>query len=267
MKEHELTPEERALIKTARSGEDPSDDVRQRVHGAVLARIAAAAAVTTAVASTTTSTAAAEAAAAAAGGKWLATGVVAKSLLVLSLVGAGAGAWVMATRPSPQAQSAEVATPLNTSAPNKGGQRRENEPTGGMRTEDAPAPPLPPPAIVESAPAKPPPRSLSAPAAPAPHEVKKGDTPSSKGSVEEELLLLKEAQQKLQSGDPNKALDLLDAHAREHGEGALSEERQAARVLALCQAGRVEEARAAAAAFFAQKPDSPLAARVRAACR
>lgn len=81
-----------------------------------------------------------------------------------------------------------------------------------------------------------------------------------------ELLLIQRAQRALARGDGAAALDALDAHARAHPRGRLTEERQAARVLALCAVGRADEARAAATRFVARYPTSPHAARVRGAC-
>jgi hypothetical protein len=48
--------------------------------------------------------------------------------------------------------------------------------------------------------------------------------------------------------------------------GALAEERDASRVLALCAAGRAAEARVIATDFLAKHPRSPAASRVRASC-
>jgi hypothetical protein len=58
----------------------------------------------------------------------------------------------------------------------------------------------------------------------------------------------------------------LDEHARRFPRGALAEEREAARVLALCAQGRASEARASASAFVASNPRSPFAAQVRRSC-
>jgi hypothetical protein len=46
----------------------------------------------------------------------------------------------------------------------------------------------------------------------------------------------------------------------------LGEERTAARVVALCGAGRQAEGRSLATTFLARHPSSPLAPRVRSAC-
>jgi hypothetical protein len=77
---------------------------------------------------------------------------------------------------------------------------------------------------------------------------------------------LREAHGALQGGDPEKALSLLDAPTAETEGQKLREERAAARVLALCKLGRVDEANAEAARFLEKNPRSPLAARVRKAC-
>ncbi len=85
-------------------------------------------------------------------------------------------------------------------------------------------------------------------------------------SLSDESALLLEAQRKLSSGDPQQALSALDQHERRYPAGALSQERDAARVLALCAAGKVDQAHPLAAQFLTQHPNSPLARRVRSAC-
>ncbi len=81
-----------------------------------------------------------------------------------------------------------------------------------------------------------------------------------------EVALLEQAQHALEAKHGERALALLDEHARTYPNGALAEERDAARVLALCETGRDDEAHAEADAFVVAHPRSPLAARVRAAC-
>jgi hypothetical protein len=89
-------------------------------------------------------------------------------------------------------------------------------------------------------------------------------TPS--GDVAAEVLLLREAHAAMRGGQATHALVLLDEHARRFPKGALGEERDAARVAALCALGRVVEARAAADRFLRASPLSPHAGRVRASC-
>jgi len=77
---------------------------------------------------------------------------------------------------------------------------------------------------------------------------------------------LKQAQQAIHSGETDRALALLDAHADRFQGGTFKEERLAARAIALCDAGRGPEARRAVAQFLAQARASQLEGRVRAAC-
>ena len=81
-----------------------------------------------------------------------------------------------------------------------------------------------------------------------------------------EVELLQRAQKALQANDASAALALLNEHAQRFPNGALAEERDAARVLALCGAGRQADAASAGAAFLSAHPDSPLASRVRSSC-
>jgi hypothetical protein len=58
----------------------------------------------------------------------------------------------------------------------------------------------------------------------------------------------------------------LAEHAAQYPSGALREEREGIRVVALCRAGREAEGKAAAERFLARSPRSTLVARIRAAC-
>lgn len=90
--------------------------------------------------------------------------------------------------------------------------------------------------------------------------------PSDVDSLAEELALMREVRTALSSGNASRALTLLDEHARRFPRGTLGQERQATRVLALCAAGRVGEARAEAARFEKAAPRSPLLPRIRSSC-
>jgi RNA polymerase sigma-70 factor (ECF subfamily) len=87
-----------------------------------------------------------------------------------------------------------------------------------------------------------------------------------KPDVQAELALLRDARSALSAGDPRRALELTDAHARAFPHGVLAEERRATRIVALCSLGRVTEGRREAQAFVERAPDSPLAERVHTAC-
>lgn len=71
---------------------------------------------------------------------------------------------------------------------------------------------------------------------------------------------LARARAALRDGDAEAALRLLDAHRREHPQSAYDEERDLLVVAALCDAGRPDDARTAAAKFRRAHPGSPLTA-------
>ena len=109
-----------------------------------------------------------------------------------------------------------------------------------------------------------------APAAPAPTEsraprVLAAPTPAVP-VLEQELGLLTAAQQAMRDGAPERALVLLDRHQAAFPDGVMAEERVAARALALCELGRVDEARVVAHGFLAKWPTSPLARRMTEVC-
>ncbi|AKU94095.1 hypothetical protein AKJ09_00759 [Labilithrix luteola] len=110
------------------------------------------------------------------------------------------------------------------------------------------------PALAESEPASPPQARAASSEALA------------QGSITEEARLLREANRTLKGGDAEGALAILALHAERYPHGVLEPERSAVRVFALCEAGRREEARAAANAFRANHGASPLGARVEGAC-
>jgi RNA polymerase sigma-70 factor (ECF subfamily) len=134
-------------------------------------------------------------------------------------------------------------------------------PSGNVAVEEAPRTPNVPDAVSNPPAASAvvlsarPPRVASPPAS--------GDR---KPDVEAELALLRDARSALSAGDPRRALELTDAHARAFPHGVLAEERRATRIVALCSLGRVTEGRREAQAFVARAPDSPLVERVHTAC-
>ncbi|HEY1537512.1 MAG TPA: hypothetical protein VGF76_26010, partial [Polyangiaceae bacterium] len=78
-----------------------------------------------------------------------------------------------------------------------------------------------------------------------------------------EISGLRRAQQLLHAGNAAQALSALDQLAQQVPQGALMEERDAARALAQCSLGRSSSV---ANAFLARYPKSVHAARVRSAC-
>jgi hypothetical protein len=85
-------------------------------------------------------------------------------------------------------------------------------------------------------------------------------------SIQSELELIRGAQKHLHRGEARAALALLAEHGQRFPSGVLAQERDASRVLALCQAGDVTSARAQAERFLQRSPQSPFAERVRASC-
>jgi hypothetical protein len=88
-----------------------------------------------------------------------------------------------------------------------------------------------------------------------------------RSALGDEVDLIRAAQEHLHDGNAGAALATLAEHARRFPNGALREERQASRILALCQLGNVAAARAEADRFILEAPASPLVDRVRDACR
>lgn len=84
-------------------------------------------------------------------------------------------------------------------------------------------------------------------------------------SALEDLRMLRDAERKLKR-DPAGALTLLRTHASRYPKSALSLERSALEVIALCASGRIAEGRAARARFLATAAQSPYVRRVREAC-
>ncbi len=85
-------------------------------------------------------------------------------------------------------------------------------------------------------------------------------------SLQEEVRILSRAEQQLNSGHAEEALRTLAEHERRFPDGALAEERTAARVQSLCALGRLPAARAGLAKFARAYPRSPYLARARRYC-
>lgn len=83
----------------------------------------------------------------------------------------------------------------------------------------------------------------------------------------DEMAGLLAAQRALREGNPALALSRLDEHAARFRHSQFDEERSAARLLALCALGRLEEGRALLETFRRRFPASPATPRVGAACR
>jgi hypothetical protein len=105
------------------------------------------------------------------------------------------------------------------------------------------------------------PRPATTPAAAPP-----SDDDADDGKLERERALVSAAQRALAEKRPARALDVLDDHAGTFPHGAMAEDRDALRVVALCLAGRTADADASRTKFFRRWPKSLHASRVRKAC-
>lgn len=84
--------------------------------------------------------------------------------------------------------------------------------------------------------------------------------------LRKELALIDAAKRLARAGSPDAALRKLDEHARTFPSGQLLDAQKATRFSVLCDAGRVEEADAAAARLHRQHPDSSVARKVPTKC-
>lgn len=261
----EMSPEARSLIGEARALDGPTDEDRARVKRHVLAAIAGGAGVaTSAVAGSAAASSAAAAGTVAAGTTATSLGVkVVIALIVATAALTTTYAVTHEPEPEPAAEAPIPASPepeliVDVPAPARSEARPEVE---EVAAEEAVEPEPSPTARPRRAPrAVRPPTQPVQPAQPAQVPV------APPTALSEEVALLRRAQRSMNSGDPGAALRSLEEHARRFPSGHMEEEREAARVVALCRAGRETEARAIASRFLAERPASPLAARVRAAC-
>jgi hypothetical protein len=138
-------------------------------------------------------------------------------------------------------------------------------------TIEVPAIVAPPQVAAEATTVVPPPATTEAPAITAPpvvshaaqHPKPRVEAPP---DLDAENLLVTEAQGAIQRKDFATALAKLDAYDRAFHAGILVEEARAARVVAVCGAGRTAEAQTLGRVFLATYPRSPLAPRVRTSC-
>ena len=78
--------------------------------------------------------------------------------------------------------------------------------------------------------------------------------PTPADALQREAALLAQARTALRDGDPVSAGALLERHAREFPDGALTDERRLSQITALCLSGQVERARAEAVRLADERP-------------
>ncbi len=284
---NELGPEARAILEGGRDGDDPTAADRARIRASVARAIAGGGASLPGEAALP-----AQASGMLAGG-WKvflavvaigAVGVVATIRFASSPAPAEPPAVTTASAAELQAPPSQApAVPLTAAispalAPPASGPPGESVPSAepiahapaaptAVRAPAAePRPPQPIPAPQDpvtvgerpSPASPPPPPAVAATASPATAPTAPADT------LVEETRRLREARAALKGGDAARALSLLDERGAAGAQ--LREERAAARILALCELGRVADAQALGGRFLAESPRSPLADRVRASC-
>lgn len=238
---NDLSPQAKALLRAARSFDEPSDDDHRRVRSSVLSRVGAGAAIGLAATMSTSTLAAST-------GTILGGAAVKIGFAVLLAGGLSTGAY-FATHTHSAPTPAVVETIKTAPRPNLPG---TSEPVAATEA----------PAVVDDAA-----KSVEG-ESPAPRAARtKGRAaPRASGDIEGEVRLLEEADADLRRGDAAGALARLGEHATKYPGGALRQEREGMNVVALCQAGRQTEGRAAADRFLSRSSKSALASRIRAAC-
>jgi hypothetical protein len=271
-----MSPDARELFDAGRAGVDPSSEVRARVRATLIERLGPAAAM---VAVSISASASASAGAGAGGGTALLK-VVSLCALGGALLGGGYTAvHRLSTREivvtpgepaavaRPQAVAVSPMSPVSPQ-PAQGPMAVEAPPLAA-----APATPSRPrlPTTTAQSHAGPPPGARDDTAA-SPADLQ-ANAPRSSGigavapvdGLQAELGLVRAAHDALRAGQPAAALARTEEHRREYPDGALSEERDALRVCAICALGR-GDAETEAQAFLASHPSSPFVTRIREAC-
>ena len=227
----DLSPDLRRLVDGARAADQPTAADRERVRAAIAAGLAAGAGRT-----------------AASTGKLGLLGRVGLVTLIGALL-AGGTWWFASSTGAPGKLPVTISEPVADPEP-----APDPEPVADPEPEPVADPdpdPDPDPGAKASI------TDVPRPARPKPRDP---------AQLAEEARLLREAETARRAGDIALATRRLDEHRRRFPRGALAIERDAARVLVLCDAGRTAEAARLAARFLRRHPRSPLADRVRSAC-
>lgn len=243
-----------ALLKRAR-GARPDDETRRRIRAGLDAKLGLIASAGIAAGTIAGgSAAAAEGATASVAGAAAKVGLfgagakVGLAIGVVAVTGAGVHSWLT---PSPEAPTVTTAMVVESTV------STEKSPESQAPLSSATGAEIPAP-------------SASVEASLASAQPKAGPLPvggrRDAASIAAEVALLRKAQASLREGDGDASLKTIDALAAKHPDGALREERDAARVFALCAAGRQDDARIEALRFLARYPSSVQVPGVRASC-
>ena len=249
---NDLGTEARSILEAARGAETLSRTDRNRIKHAVLLQVATLGAASTA-----------------AGGAVAMSAATKVTLIAVTATVLGAGSlslWAWKTRPTAPATTSRIgiAPPSRPAAPapvifdeaRPNPAPPEERRRDGIRAEAR----RPAPSRVSVL------QSTSAPIS-APATVKTAAPSRTMPSLDPELAMLRQAQEDLRAGLPAQALRRLAEYDRHFAKGTLDEERDAIEAIATCQIHLDPAAQARAARFLRRAPESPLAERVRGACR
>jgi hypothetical protein len=245
----ELSPSARSLLTAANDCDDPTAEDAARVRRAVLTRVGAIGVTAAVVAAGSTQAKAASL-----------LSVAAKLTAALVVTAGGVAAtWAYVSQEDQVAVSAPA--PLRASAPMPAPMR---SPVAASELPD----PLTPEGVEPDA--KPAvraprtqPRAARLEVKPPPAPVRAEPTPA---DLAAEMQLIRGADSALRAGRAAEALSLLAQHQAEHPRAALAPEREGLRAIANCQVGAPGSS-AVAGRLLARAPRSPLAPRLRSACR
>jgi hypothetical protein len=247
----ELSQGARSLLAAADTYDDPTADDAARVRRAVLTRVGAIGLTAAVVTAGSTQAKAASV-----------MSIAAKLTAALAVTAGGVAAtWTYVAH-----HNDEVA--LSAPAPIKATAPAVKPVTSPVAAAAEPTPIAPEDVALEAAPVVKSPRSL--PRAPRvedkvvePAPVKAEPNPA---DLEAEMRLIRGADAALRAGRASEALTLLAQHQAEHPHASLAHEREGLRAIANCQLG-APGSTGAAERFLSRAPRSPLAPRLRSACR
>lgn len=242
----ELSPGARSLLQAADTYDDPTAEDAARVRRAVMMRVGAVGVAAAAVTAASTQAKAASV-----------MSMATKLAAVLAVTAGGAAAtWTYVHHHREVAITAPAPTPKQVeSKPVERAQPAPQEQLPIVSPEDV--------KLEDEAPVVKPRGSAHATR---PETDKPEKAELNPADLEAEMKLIRGADSALRAGRASEALSLLAEHQAEHPKASLAHEREGLRAIANCQLG-AGGATAAAERFLARSPHSPLAPRLRSACK
>ncbi len=247
----EMSPGARSLLQAADTFDDPSPEDATRVKRAVMMRVGAIGITAAVVTAGSTQAKAASV-----------MSIAAKLTAALAVAAGGVAAtWSYVNHTQPPAQIVAHAPQPNTAPVAQTPVVAPNEPAlvapEDVKLEDVKLEGAP---VVKG-------RALPrAPRAEAALEKVEPKVAQTAADLEAEMKLIRGADAALRAGRSSEALTLLAQHQAEHPHASLAHEREGLRAIAQCQVGAGGSV-ATAERFIARAPRSPLAPRLRSACK